>query len=58
MLEPLTNHVHLIAQWMRPPRASNRLTDRQPGETRKSAVMSQEQTTPPYFGEGFIEAGL
>jgi hypothetical protein len=56
VLEPLTNHVHLVTQWMCPPGAANRFAYSQSGETRKSFVMNQEQPTPPYLGENLIEA--
>ena len=45
VLEPLTNHVHIVTQWMRPPGAANRFADSQSSETRKSVVMNEEQPT-------------
>jgi hypothetical protein len=56
VLEPLTNHVHVVAQWMRPPGASDRFANDQSGETRKGLVMNQDQPAPPQFGKDLIEA--
>ena len=58
MLQLLTYHINVVAEWMRPPRAANRLVDSKPGETRKCLVMSEQQPATIQFAQRFVESSF